>query len=76
MSDVGYIGWTCPYAFNGLRSDDVKARLRRLANGINAASDDSRFVQGFIDQGVSMTQMEKLDAQGGSVIAPQEGEDG
>ena len=62
MLDVGYIGWTCPYVFNGLSSDDVKARLRRFANEIKPASDDSRSVQGFIHQGVSTARMEKLDA--------------
>ncbi len=51
-----------PFSFNGLRGNVVKARLIRFVNEINPASDDSRSVQGFIHQGVSMIWMEKLDA--------------
>ncbi len=56
-----------PFSFNGLRGNVVKARLRRFVNGIKPASDDSRSVQGYIRQEVSTVQMEKLDAQDGSV---------
>ena len=51
-----------PFSFNGLQGPSVKARLRRFANRIKPASNDSRSVQGFIHQGVSTVQMEKLDA--------------
>ncbi len=65
--DVGYFCWTCAYVFNGLRGATVKARLRKIASKFNAASNDSRSVQGYMHQGVSVLRMEKLDVQFGSV---------
>lgn len=55
------------FNFNGLRGHIVKAGLRKFVNGIKAASNNSRSVQGLINQRVSKLQMEKLDAADGSV---------
>ncbi len=65
--DAGHISWTWTYLFNGLRGATDKARLRKIASQINAASNDSRSVQGYMHQGVSVPRMEKLDVQFGSV---------
>ncbi len=67
LLDVGQKSWTCTYLFNDLRGATVKARLKKKPFRINAASNNSRSVQGYMHQGVSVLRMKKLDVQFGSL---------